>query len=97
MAMYMYFQKIKFSPLGIYAGVGKVDFMKYVNQIIHISLLKIDIYDVYPNADIIFYVLPPQCKLSKPKYIICHRICTMMLFCNRTFYAYSMHRLSKLP
>ena len=40
MAMYMYFQKIKFSPLGIYAGVGKVDFMKYVNQIIHISLLK---------------------------------------------------------
>ena len=57
MAMYMYFQKIKFSPLGIYAGVGKVDFMKYVNQIIHISLLKIDIYDVYPNADIIFYAL----------------------------------------
>ena len=40
MAMYMYFQKIKFSPLGIYAGVGKVDFMKYVNQIIHISLFK---------------------------------------------------------
>ena len=36
----MYFQKIKFSPLGIYAGVGKVDFMKYVNQIIHLSLLK---------------------------------------------------------
>ena len=57
MAMYMYFQKIKFSPLGIYAGVGKVDFMKYVNQIIHISLLKIDVYDVYPNYDIIFYAL----------------------------------------
>ena len=40
MAMNMYFQKIKFSPLGIYAGVGKVDFIKYVNQIIHLNLLK---------------------------------------------------------
>ena len=36
----MYIQKIKFSPLGIFAGVVKVEFMKYVNQIVHIRLLK---------------------------------------------------------
>ena len=53
----MYFQKIKFSPLGIYAGVGKVDFMKYVNQIIHISLLKNDIYDVYPKMMTLYFML----------------------------------------